>query len=99
MEILKTFEKKEKNEQKYLNKILEVLNNLMSNEKLDETDVKMSNRLEALFNHAIKIVNFKWKGIVVFTPSIMYSSNARFIFKIASSRVCATAINLPIIES
>jgi len=61
MEILKTFEKNEKKEHKYLNKILEVLNNLMSNEKLDETNVKMSNRLEALFNHAIKLVNFEWK--------------------------------------
>ncbi len=61
MEILKTFEKREKEENKYLNKILIVLDNLMSDDKINENKLKMNDELEALFNHSINLVKFKWK--------------------------------------
>ena len=44
-------------------------------------------------------MSFWWKGIVVLIPSMIYSSKARCIFAMASSRVWATVINFEIIES
>src|SRR5688572_3537710 len=44
-------------------------------------------------------INCWWKGMVVFTPSITYSFNARLMVLIASSRVRATAMILAIMES
>ncbi len=41
----------------------------------------------------------KWKGIVVLMPSITYSLKARYMVAMASSRVWATVINLPIMLS
>ena len=44
-------------------------------------------------------INARWKGIVVFIPSITNSLSARFIRVITSSRLCPLMMSLAIIES
>jgi len=44
-------------------------------------------------------MSLRWKGMVVFIPSITNSSSARLILLMASSLVWAVVINLAIMES
>ncbi len=57
-EILKTFEKRENQEIKYLNRIVQVLDEL-----IDENTFKLDNKLDEYFNHAVKILSLKWKEL------------------------------------
>src|SRR5690606_462867 len=49
--------------------------------------------------NAGSFMSFRWKGIVVWTPSMTNSSRARLIFLIARSRVLARTISFAIMES
>jgi tetratricopeptide (TPR) repeat protein len=61
LEILKTFEKDAKKETVYLNKIVEILDELIDYEKIDMNKKRIDKELEELFSHSIKISKLEWK--------------------------------------
>jgi tetratricopeptide (TPR) repeat protein len=61
LEILKTFDKDAKKETAYLNKIVEILDELIDYEKIDNNKKRIDKELEELFSHSIKISKLEWK--------------------------------------
>jgi tetratricopeptide (TPR) repeat protein len=61
LEILKTFNKDAKKETFYLNKIVEILDELIDYEKIEKNKKRIDKELEELFSHSIKISKLQWK--------------------------------------